>query len=257
MAGLASRAARAVLGALTPYAVAAAAVLAATGTLNAALEVEHPRQLASTGYGRAIVVKIGVLVVMGVLGAIHFWLRRRAAADRLLRRPLRLEAAAAVLGLAAAAVLVATPNPPREAEATTDAAGPDPVLAHLGDYDAVSLADATGEHVIGVTVIPPRPGPVEIRVSVVGAAGDDEIDGAGLVVTSPDGARLAVPVEGCGRGCFTGRARLGAAGSWTVRFTGRSSSSTLDARWPRRCQRPRPTTRCAAPSGPWSSFGRR
>lgn len=229
VAGLVTRPVRPVLAALTPYAVAAAGALAVTGMLNAALELSHPGQLATTGYGRALVVKTAVLVVMAALGATHYWLRRRAVPEPVLRRPLRLEAGAAAIGLVAAAVLVATPNPPREAEATSEVAGSDPVLAHLADYDAVSVAEASGEHVVAVTVIPPRPGRVELRVTVVGATPDDRVADPRLVATSPAGAPRTVELEGCGEGCFTGRGHLDTPGSWSFRFMARATATTVEA----------------------------
>src|SRR5207248_3350382 len=55
-------------------ALAAAAVVVVTGTLNAALDLAHPGDLWHTTYGRVITAKVGVLVLALVLAAVHRWL---------------------------------------------------------------------------------------------------------------------------------------------------------------------------------------
>jgi copper transport protein len=94
-------------------ALAGLAVLAATGILRSVEELSSWSDLALTGYGRAIVVKIALLVAIAALG-----LRNRlrsvpvaALSLRPLRRTSTVELTAAIAAVAAAAVL-ATLAPP-------------------------------------------------------------------------------------------------------------------------------------------------
>lgn len=220
--------ARRFLGVVWPHAVAAAAVVALTGTLNAVLELSRPRDLWSTGYGRTVAAKIVLLIAMAGLGLTHQLLRRRPGADAILRRPVRLELAAGGLALAAATALVGFPNPPRSAEAAERSSGEDPVLADLASHDAVSLAEASGPFVVALTVLPPRPGPVEFRVHVIGLEAGDGVGDVRLQSSGPGGAGNEVALGGCGTGCFRVRGRIGAAGPWSFRVTAASTRSPIE-----------------------------
>ncbi len=84
--------ARRLLGVVWPWAVVAAAVVALTGTLNAALELSRVGDLTSTSYGQVLLVKIVALVLMAGLGLTHSLLRRRpAASETTIRRPVGAE----------------------------------------------------------------------------------------------------------------------------------------------------------------------
>ena len=209
---------RRALGTFTPYAVTAAILTAATGLVNAILELADPADLIQTGYGLALVAKSLAFVVMATFGLLHFMARRRPAiADETLRGPLRAEAIAATLALVFATLLVGFPNPPREAEATAAAlTTTDPVLAQLGQRDALSIADASGPFIVGLTVLPPQPGPAEIRVQVLGIDPGDGLRNARLSASS-GGASVQVPLtQACGLGCFAGHATFGNAGVWRM-----------------------------------------
>lgn len=224
-----ARPVRPVLAALTPYAVGAAAVVALTGALNAALELNRPGELVSTGYGRVVLLKVAVITTMAGLGLSHYRLRRQpAAGEGLVRRPVRRELGAAMAGLVAATVLVGTPNPPREAEAAERVAAGDVVLAGLGSRPALSLAGASGPVVVGLTVLPPEPGPVELRVYVDGAEAGDGLRRVRVLGRGPAGARLEVPLALCGFGCFAGRAVL-ARGEWELGAQAESNRGPLRA----------------------------
>ncbi len=217
------------LAAVWPAAVAAAVVVALTGTLNAVVELSRPSDLWSTGYGQAILVKIVILVVMGGLGLSHQMLRRRpAAGDASLRRPVRLELVAGGLALAAATALVGFPNPPRSVEAAERSAGEDPVLAGLASRDALSLAEASGPFVVALTVLPPRPGPVEYRVNVVGLEAGDGFGDVVVRASGPSGVAAALPLAACGPGCFRASGRIGDAGPWSFRVTAASTRTPVD-----------------------------
>lgn len=224
-----ARPVRPVLAALTPYAVGAAAVVALTGALNAAVELNRPGELVSTGYGRVVVLKVAVITAMAALGLRHYRLRRQpGAGEGLVQRPVRKELGAAMAGLVAATVLVGTPNPPREAEAADQVAAGDVVLAGLGSRPALSLAGASGPFVFGLTVLPPEPGPVELRLSVDGAEAGDGLRRVRVLGRGPAGARFEVPLTPCGFGCFAGRTAL-ARGGWELDAQAESNRGPLRA----------------------------
>jgi copper transport protein len=219
------------LAAFTPFALAAAGVTAASGALNGYLSLDEPAQLVDTAYGLVLVAKTIVFAAMVTLGATH-WLRRRAtpsavtsaapaaparsAVLRGVRLPVRGEALSAVIAIALATVLVGFPNPPRETEAAGNQVGPDSVLATLATRPAASVAVASGPWVVGVTVLPPEPGPLEVRVQVLGVEPGDGLRDARLRASSEGAAPVEANLGACGLGCFAGPATLAHAGSWTL-----------------------------------------
>jgi len=137
---------------------------------------------------------------MASFGFWHWCLRapsRRPTPGRL-RVPLRLEASAAVAALAVAAVLVGIPNPPREAASADQIAGGDPVLADLGHRDALSVADASGPFVVAITLVPPRPGPVQVRLQVEGLEPGDGLRQARVTGSSPTASGWEAALSPCG-----------------------------------------------------------
>ena len=217
------------LAALSPLAVASAVAAALTGAANAALELSGPGQLIGTGYGQTIIVKAEVLAVMAGIGLLHLRSRRHGHRGPRLRRPLTGEAAVAVIGLAAATLLAGFPNPPREAVAGERLAGLDPQLATLSHQDAMSLAAPSGPFVVGVTLIPPRPGPVRIRLQVVGVDPGDGLRDASLRTTAPGQPAAVAGLRPCGLGCFAGTSTIPAAGDWTLAARVTSNRGPLDA----------------------------
>ncbi|MGH9286514.1 MAG: copper resistance D family protein, partial [Acidimicrobiales bacterium] len=153
------------LTAFSPYAIAAAGVVALTGLSNAVLELNRPSELLSTSYGNTVVGKVMVFATMASLGLIHNHRRQRAGAGRPdVERPVRLELGAAGLALVLATVLVGFPNPPREEGAVEPLTGIDPVLAGLGGRPALAVAEASGLFIVGLTILPPRLGEVTLRL---------------------------------------------------------------------------------------------
>jgi hypothetical protein len=155
---------------------------------------------------------------MAGFGLVHFlWRKRSRIPDATVRLPLRAEAIAATTALVLATLLVGFPNPPREAEATAASfTTSDPVLAELGSRDALSLADASGPFVVGLTILPPKPGTAEIRVQVLGVDAGDGLRNARLQGSSGS-STVDVPLDRvCGLGCFTGTASFGTAGDWRL-----------------------------------------
>lgn len=212
---------RRALATFTPYAVVAGAVVAGTGIVNAILEVADPGDLVETGYGLVLLAKSAAFVGMASFGLLHFlWRRRPRVPDGQVRLPLRAEAVAATTALVLATLLVGFPNPPREAEATAEElTTTDPVLAELGDKDALSIGDASGPYVVGLTILPPKPGSAQIRVQVLGVDPGDGLRNARLVASSGSSLADATLDGNCGLGCFFGTASFTSAGEWRLKLT--------------------------------------
>jgi copper transport protein len=111
-------AAAALVGAFSPWALACAAVAAATGGVSAWLHLGAPAAFWSTAYGRTLLVKLALVAPVAATGAYN-WRRLRPAlaagredVTRLLARTATVELVVAALVLAATAVLVATPPAP-------------------------------------------------------------------------------------------------------------------------------------------------
>ena len=209
---------RRALGTFTPYAVMAGVIVAGTGIVNAILELADPADLVETGYGLVIVAKSAAFVAMASFGLLHFiWRRRPRVPVATVRLPLRAEATAATVALVFATLLVSFPNPPREAETSAaELTTTDPVLAELGSRDALSIGDASGPFVVGLTILPPKPGPSEIRVQVLGVDPGDGLRNARLRGSSRS-ATIDVALGGaCGLGCFTGSTSFESAGDWRL-----------------------------------------
>ncbi|MGH2777009.1 MAG: copper resistance D family protein [Actinomycetota bacterium] len=121
-------------------AVVAIAVIAATGTLNSFLNMETPRDLIDSGYGRVVLIKIGLFVGVVVLGAInHLHVRKRLAAAssnsavsdpyRLFRRTIATELVLGLLLMGSTGLLVGLPRtrktpPPQSVPAVTSVRQP-------------------------------------------------------------------------------------------------------------------------------------
>ncbi|MGH2467824.1 MAG: copper resistance protein CopC [Candidatus Limnocylindrales bacterium] len=237
---------RRALATFTPYAVAAAIVVGLTGLANAAGQLTGPADLTGTGYGAFVLAKGGLFLLVAALGLTHFIRRRGPTGESQgLARPARLELGAILVALAVAATMTGVANPPRETAAKIPLAPLDPVLATLGSQAALSVAGASGPFVVGLTILPPRPGPVEVRIQAVGVEAGDGLRNARVIIrpagpagpmTFPDPARappaasasppLAVagsasaPIivalqAACGLGCFAGRGTIPSAGTWS------------------------------------------
>jgi copper transport protein len=205
----------------TPYAVAAAAVVGGTGIVNAILELADPADLLETGYGLVLVAKSLAFVAMATFGLLHFrWRRRPLVPDATVRLPLRFEAAAATLALVLATLLVGFPNPPRETEATAESLTTvDPVLAELSGRDALSIAGASGPFVVGLTILPPKPGAAEIRVQVLGVDAEDGLRNARLHGSAGSASVDLSLDDACGLGCFSGTASFTTTGEWRLELS--------------------------------------
>ena len=116
-------------------ALIAIAVVAATGTINSFLNMESPGDLIDSGYGRMVVVKIGLFLAVVALGSInHLYVRKRLAAASaddavkdpygLFRKTIAIELVAGLLLMGSTGLLVGLPRtrktpPPQTAPAVT------------------------------------------------------------------------------------------------------------------------------------------
>jgi len=216
---LAARDLRRALGTFTPFAVGAGIVVVVTGIVNAILELADPADLVETGYGLVLLAKSAAFVTMAGFGLLHYLLRRRpATSDARLRLHLRSEAMAATLALVLATLLVGFPNPPREAEATASSlTATDRVLAELAGRDALSIADASGPFIVGLTILPPEPGQAEVRGDVLGVDPGDGLRNVRLTGSAGSEPSVTNLSESCGLGCFAGRVTFPRAATWQLK----------------------------------------
>jgi hypothetical protein len=158
--------------------MAAVALLGATGILRAYGELAAVRQLWSTSYGQALLVKTGVFAVLLVLG----WLNRR----RLRSARLRVEVALLAVVVGAVAVLVNV----RPGVARAVAAAPT-------ESQTVVYAGQSDELAVGVAATPRGKDAVELKATVLGRNGPQP--GLGLHFAVDGRSADAAP---CGRGCY-------------------------------------------------------
>jgi copper transport protein len=102
------------VNAFSPAALVFAGATALTGVVAAWIHIGSIQALFDTGYGRTLMLKLGVLSIVAATGAYN-WLRVKPVLDRpggpgRLTRTATVELAVAVLVLGVTAVLVATPT---------------------------------------------------------------------------------------------------------------------------------------------------
>ena len=176
----------------SPLALASVIALLLTGVVQSILHVEELAALTETAFGRAVLVKAGLLLLLVALGAVQRnrvlpALRRVAGsneppgdAGRLLRRTLRSEVVLLVVVLGATSALVAYPPPdslaggpfsasermgPLTLEATVDPARVGANELHLYLLDARTGApfDGTKELTVNTTLPAKDIGPIAAR----------------------------------------------------------------------------------------------
>lgn len=220
---------RGVLAAFFPYAVAAAGIVGLTGAGNAALELTGPADLLATGYGRVVALKAAAFAGMAGLGLAHHLLRRRAPhRTAALRRAVGGEAGVLAGAVILATVLVGFPNPPRDEQAVAaEATASDRLVAFL-DRPAVSVAEEAGPYVVGISLAPPRPGRVTVRLDVLGVEAGDALRDARVRARRPETPAVEARLKPCGQGCFQGRMDLAGAGRWTLEVAMASNRAPLE-----------------------------
>jgi copper transport protein len=207
----------------SPLALGAVGVIVLSGVVQSLKLLDLPGDLLDSGFGRAVLVKVALLLGLVALG---FWQRNRSlprlralaaggaapgSAGVLLRRALRTEVALLAGVLAATAVLAAS------SPATTTQAGPFDRTTAIGPLQLQLTVDPAqvGANAVHLYVIDPRDGSQfrgarEVRIS---ATQPDR--GIGPIRETPD---LAGP------GHWTLAAMpFGVAGTWEVRVAVRVS----------------------------------
>jgi len=226
-------------------AIGSMAVLAVTGTYSALRNIGTLDQLVSTDYGRALLVKLGLLSLVLTVAAINLLvlgpaLRRVAAGNTprvadlwpILMPLLRLEALLLAALLAAVGVLTAV-APARQAAAQPTVAqipitvqsvvdsGPHAVLAGHAGYTLVTMAlapAAQGRSAVAVGLADPEnngvPATVSLRLTPPARSGLPAVEAA----LAPQGA-----------GQYATTAELGAVGGWGLRLevTPRGAQATV------------------------------
>ena len=221
---LLARRLRTALAILAPYAVASAVIVGVTGVAGAALERVGPGQILTTGYGRVLLAKATGFGAVVALGGWQAHRRRRRARARRLQTPVRLEAAAAGVVLIVATVLAGS-APPTRFSPLTVAGITDATLGPLDGRQALSVADATGPYVVGLTISPAQPGPVSLRVVILSADVNDVFSDVAVHAALADGPSATMPLRPVGAGAFAAEGRIDRNGDWSfgVSFRARGS----------------------------------
>lgn len=200
-------------------------LLGVSGAAMAALVLERPADLTGTGWGRALLAKLALVAVVGVLavwnryalvGAVR---RRGAAAEqwRRLRAAVVDEALVVVVALAVTGVLVGqSPTTPVDPASRAEVAGATTQRAELGD---------------GSVQLTVPPGGVGTRSAELTLR---QGDGSPMVTDEPPQVSLSLPAQGLGPvpatvqpldlpGHYVVSAALPAPGSWQLLVTVRTS----------------------------------
>jgi copper transport protein len=201
---------------LSAIALVSVAVIAVTGLVRAFSELSAFSQLWSSGYGRALLIKSGLLLAVVVLG----WLNRSRLLPRLRFAALRRNVAVELVLLAGVVIAVAFLTnlaPGRQlARAVASPDAPRPIAAP--PPGATVLGGESGGRAVGLAIQPG--GRLEATV-----LGPDDKGVDGLSVAFRSGGRT-LGSSRCGPGCYralgrvrTGRVTVLIAGGVPVAFT--------------------------------------
>jgi copper transport protein len=176
------------LARVSTVALVSVVVLAGTGVLRTIFELRNVQQLWTTGYGRALLVKIALLLALVVIG----WVNRRSlpAVERV-RRNTAVELVL-LAGVIVAVAFLTQLRPGRDAPRSIAApASAPPRFLSLPKVagDALVVAQPIGRYAVAVAV---RPSTVDVlALAPSGSAAN------GLRVRVDDR-----PTESCGHGCY-------------------------------------------------------
>lgn len=195
---------RALIDRFSRVALVAFAITALSGFIRATEELTGFADLLNTDYGRLLVLKSAGVLAMLAMSALAW--RRLAAVPR-------IEAAVAVAVVGVTALLSAYPLPPaRLADAVAISEGPQSsqALPRSGD---LTLGDAAGDTLVGLTVRPAKPGDNALWIYVLPVSG--ELAAASTAVSvRVDGS--SETVTRCGSTCRMARATLRGGETLTV-----------------------------------------
>jgi copper transport protein len=192
-----------------PIAVAAVVAIAVTGVLRAVGDLSAVSQLWTTSYGRAILVKTGLFLVILGLAAL--------ARGRPSRRGLAIESVLIFCLVAAVAVLVGL-RPGRDIAPASAAPSSAPAVVTAGDV---------GPYAVGVALTP-EGSSVRAQATVLGVQGP----ASGLPVTISVAGKAST-AQPCGPGCYETVAAVTRPRSLSVRI-GNVAPATfrVPKRWP-------------------------
>ena len=185
---------------LSAIALVSVAVIAVTGLIRALSELSAVSQLWGSGYGRALVVKTGLLVLLVSLG----WINRSRLVPRLRLEALRRNVAVELVLLAGLVIAVAFLTdlaPGRQlARAVVSPQAPQPIADP--PPGATVLAGESGDRAVGLAILPGG----NLQATVLGPD-DNGVDG--LSVAFRAGGRT-VGATPCGSGCYRAGGRIDA-----------------------------------------------
>ena len=212
--GWRSPAMRALLVRFSPRALGAFAVTVAFGAVEAVQQLGHLGELGGSSYGRVLLAKL-VLVVLMVPLSVAAW--------RLRRPRLRLEATLAVGVVCAAAILAAFPVPPSRLVEEHAARKVTPQASALPRRGDLTMADHAGQVLVGLTLRPGRPGPNQVLVYLLPLEGAKAAAAlrAQLVLGG-----VSRPLTSCGDTCRTARVTLRGDQDLSVRVAGPKGGTT-------------------------------
>jgi copper transport protein len=191
--GWRAREGRRLLDRFSPVALAAFSVTAGTGVLQGTEELSGLRDLVATAYGQVLSLKALAVLLMVPLSALA-WRRLPGWVSP----ASRLEAALALVVVAASALLAAFPLPPaRLQEAEAARAGPQAALALPSDGD-LTMAGSAGDVLVGLTLRPGRPGRNTAWLYVLPIGGEPAASGLDVTLTRRGRAQA---VRRCGPAC--------------------------------------------------------
>ncbi|WBB82155.1 copper resistance protein CopC [Micromonospora sp. WMMD882] len=210
------------LGAILPvwsrWAALAVTALLLAGTVNGLIEVGSPEKLVSTTYGRLLLVKIVLFVLVIGVAAVSRQLVRRwsaAARPRPLRRALWLELAVAAVVLGVSATLVQTP-PARTTAADSGGSA----------VTSFSTTLTSPIYSLQVEVTPAERGNNSVHLYAYAPDGSPQPVAEWRVTAALPAAgieAIEVPLLPLTDNHATGEISLPAAGDWQFRFTVRTS----------------------------------
>lgn len=210
------------LAALLPewsrWAALAVVVLLVAGVLQAAIEIGPLEALATTAYGRLLLVKVGLVgVVVGVAGYSRRLVRRRLGA----RRPGAMRAAVAIEALVLAGVMVMSAVLVQTTPGRTEAAGA--ALASVTDFTATLDSEL---YSLQVQVLPAERGSNQVHLYAYAPDGDPQpvTEWRATAALPAAGVEpLDLPLEVISDNHAFGEVELPATGDWEFRFTLRVS----------------------------------
>jgi hypothetical protein len=166
--------------------VAAFVVTVGTGAARGWEELVRPLDLVTAGYGRVLSAKVLAVGAMAVLSLLAWWRRLPA---------LRIEGAAALTVVGAAALLTAFPLPPARLQEANSFRQAGAALPRDGD---LTVGLNAGDVVLGLTLRPAQPGPNQIWIAVLPVEGALVAGRLPVLLTV---GRRSVALQLCGPGC--------------------------------------------------------